>query len=101
MYKILSRLLANRLKKVLNGVIDKRQIAFVGGRSLFHGMVVENEVIDKAHRKKKKKCLVLYKLHRLGFKDNMISWIKSCLHSSSILILINGSPTSEFRMQRD
>lgn len=57
MYKILSRLLANRLKKVLNGVIDKRQIAFVGGRSLFHGMVVENEVIDKAHRKKKKNAL--------------------------------------------
>jgi len=36
----------------------------------------------------------------MGFCAKWISWIKGCLKSASISILINGSPTSEFTPQR-
>lgn len=42
MYKILAKILANRLKRVLYGVIDKRQSAFIGGRNLVYSVVVGN-----------------------------------------------------------
>lgn len=77
---------------------------------------MQNEVIDEA-KSKKKACLVfkvdyekaydsvnwnflLYMLHRLGFCDKWIGWIRGCLQSATISVLVNGSPTEEFPMQR-
>ena len=39
-------------------------------------------------------------LGRLGFCEKWIKWIKSCLVSSSVSVLVNGSPTSEFCPKR-
>nr|KYP35680.1 Putative ribonuclease H protein At1g65750 family [Cajanus cajan] len=39
-------------------------------------------------------------LQRLGFDDRWISWIKECLRSSSMSVLVNGSPTKEFNVQK-
>ena len=39
-------------------------------------------------------------LRRLGFCPKWIQWIQGCLHSASLSILINGSPTNEFTPQR-
>ena len=36
----------------------------------------------------------------MGFNEKWIGWIKGCLSSTSISILVNGSPTSEFKPQR-
>jgi len=35
-------------------------------------------------------------LRRLGFCDLWIRWIKGCLESASVSVLVNGSPTREF-----
>jgi len=35
-------------------------------------------------------------LRRLGFCDRWIQWIKGCLESASVSVLVNGSPTREF-----
>lgn len=56
-YKILVKVLSNRLKRVLDGVIDKQQNAYLGARYLLHGALVANEAIDEA-RRLKKKCLI-------------------------------------------
>ena len=73
-------------KKFLDEVIDKREGAFLSGKSLMHGVVVANEVIDKARRKKKSclvfkvdykkayddfisSCFLAYMFQRLGFKE--------------------------------
>lgn len=44
-----------RIQKVLHGVIDQRQSAFLGGgrRDLLHSVMVANKVMDEAKRKKK------------------------------------------------
>ena len=36
-------------------------------------------------------------LQRMGFGNTRIKWIRSCLESSSISILVNGSPTEQFQ----
>lgn len=112
MYKIVSKLLANRMKKVMPFIIDESQSAFIEGRHLLHSMLIANEVIEEAKRDSKS-CLVfkvdfekaydsmswdflLYMLQRTGFCPKWVKWIEGCLKSASISILVNGSPSAEF-----
>lgn len=116
MYKIVAKLLANRLRGVMNHIIDINQSAFIGGRQMLDSVLVANETIDEA-KSKKKACLVFkvdfekaydsvnwsflyYMMQRLGFCDKWIRWIKGCVESASVSILVNGSPTEEFKMGR-
>ncbi|XP_028115144.1 uncharacterized protein LOC114313033 [Camellia sinensis] len=58
------------------------QSAFIGGRSILDGVLISNEVVDWCKKKKQK------------------GWIKECLHSSRVSILVNGSPTTEFSHEK-
>nr|KYP72506.1 Transposon TX1 uncharacterized [Cajanus cajan] len=116
MYKILSKILANRLKKVLPNAIDDRQSAFLEGRNLLNSVLVVNKALDEAKRKKKETIFVkvdfekaydsvnwnylLYMLNRLGFHKRWVSWISKCLLTSHVFVLVNGSPTEELKMHR-
>ena len=79
-------------------------------------MVVANEVVEEAKRRNKS-CLVFkvdyekaydsvswdflsYMMKRMEFCTKWIKWIDGCLKSTSISILVNGSPTDEFSPQR-
>ncbi|XP_028089725.1 uncharacterized protein LOC114290049 [Camellia sinensis] len=46
LYKVLSKVLANRFKQVLPSVINKVQFAFVGERNVLDIVLIENEVVD-------------------------------------------------------
>ncbi|MCH93657.1 LINE-1 reverse transcriptase like, partial [Trifolium medium] len=50
LYKLLSKVLAMRLGKVMDSIISKNQSAFIKGRNLADGVVVVNEVVDLAKR---------------------------------------------------
>ncbi|GKU86405.1 hypothetical protein SLEP1_g936 [Rubroshorea leprosula] len=111
-YKIIAKLLANRLRKVLPKVIGEQQMAFIEGRQLVEGAVIANEILDEIKRKKKKGFLfkadfekaydnvswefIDYMMMRLGFCATWRKWIQECLSSSLVSILINGSPTNQF-----
>ncbi|XP_019427110.1 PREDICTED: uncharacterized protein LOC109335433 [Lupinus angustifolius] len=56
-HKIISKLLAARLKKVIHLIISDCQSAFIKGRFIMDGVVVANEVIDQARKKKKRRLL--------------------------------------------
>ena len=115
-YKIVAKILTNILKKVLSDIIDERQTAFIKVRQLLHGVLIANEVVEEANRCKKP-CLVFkvdyekaydsvswefitYMMTRSGFCPRWLKWIRGCLHSASISILVNGSPTTEFSPHR-
>jgi len=112
LYKIISKVLSLRLKKVIGNIIDVRQSMFLEGRGLLDSVLVANEVLEE-YKRKRKSCVffkvdyekaydsvswdfIYYMLRRLGFCDRWIRWIKGCLESASVFVLVNGSPTREF-----
>ncbi|PNX64423.1 cysteine-rich receptor-like protein kinase, partial [Trifolium pratense] len=48
LYKILAKVLANRLRLVIGSVISEAQTAFVKDRQILDGILVANEVVDEA-----------------------------------------------------
>ncbi|XP_058742110.1 uncharacterized protein LOC131614557 [Vicia villosa] len=80
LYRLISKLLAARLKVVMGKLISKSQSAFIEGRQLFDGVLVLNE--------------------RMGFGSKWLLWMAGTVFSSSISILVNGSPTVEFQASR-
>ena len=53
MYKMIVKLLSNRLRSVMDDLIDERQSAFIKGRHILHGILILNEVVEEAMRSKK------------------------------------------------
>nr|GEW83909.1 RNA-directed DNA polymerase, eukaryota [Tanacetum cinerariifolium] len=113
-YKIIAKVMANRLALFIDSVISHEQSAFIKHRQILDGPLMVNEVIKWCQRKKSK--LIVFKInfekafdsvsweflirvmHFIGFSECWINWIKGCLYSASSSILINGSPTNEFNL---
>ncbi|XP_028104944.1 uncharacterized protein LOC114303962 [Camellia sinensis] len=115
-YKILAKVLSKRLKRVLPEIISEAQTAFLGGRSILDGVLIANEVVhwwkaakmrgiilkldfEKAYDSVNWEFL-LSMMRNFGFGEKWLGWIKSCLSSSRVSVLVNGSPTKEFAPQR-
>ncbi|GJX72277.1 RNA-directed DNA polymerase, eukaryota [Tanacetum coccineum] len=112
-YKIVAKILANRLVMVLGDLVSDTQYAFVKDRQILNGPFILNELVQWC--KKKRKQSMIFKvdfekaydsvkwdfidtiLKKFGFGDKWCNWIGSCLQSSRGSVLVNGSPTSEFQ----
>src|ERR1044072_2233189 len=116
MYKVVAKLLANRMRDVMPYLIDDCQFAFVGGRNILDNILIANEVVHEARRRKKPTFalkvdyekaydsvrwdFLLYMLRRLNFGEKWLRWVRRCLESATVSVLVNGSPSSEFTMEK-
>ncbi|GJR92121.1 putative RNA-directed DNA polymerase, eukaryota, reverse transcriptase zinc-binding domain protein [Tanacetum coccineum] len=115
-YKIIVKILANRLAKVVDKVVSLEQSAFILGRQILDGPFMLSELM--AWYKKQNHKLMMFKvdfekaydtvswkfldhmLSALGFGSKWRRWINLCLQTSRSSILVNWSPSSEFPMCR-
>ncbi|GKA19247.1 RNA-directed DNA polymerase, eukaryota, reverse transcriptase zinc-binding domain protein, partial [Tanacetum coccineum] len=115
-YKIIGKLLANRIAMVAGDLISEEQSGFVRGRQIMDGPLILNEIIN--WRKNKKEKTLVFKvdfekaydslcwdflqevMHKMGFGSKWCKWIRGCLQSSMASVLVNGSPTNEFKIKR-
>lgn len=117
-YKIISKILANRLKPFLEKFISPFQMAFVNGRNIHDNIIASHEIMNYLHKKKGKKGFLAIKvdiakafdkvewnlllciLENLGFCPKFAGWIKECISTSSFSFLLNGSPFGMFSPSR-
>ena len=57
LYKLLAKVLANRLNRVIPELVNKAQNAFVGGRQIMEASLIANEVTDSMLNKKERGLL--------------------------------------------
>jgi len=57
-YKIISKILSNRLKSVLPKIINYSQSTFIKGRRLLDSILVANEVVEEYRLKKKRVAII-------------------------------------------
>jgi hypothetical protein len=117
-YKIISKILANRLKALLYHFISPYQSAFVHFRTIQDNSIMAHELLHTLKSKRGRGGLMAVKIDmekafdrmewdflltimlKLGFHPTWVNWIRICVSTPSFSILINGSPFGKFTPSR-
>ncbi|XP_039119691.1 uncharacterized protein LOC120255989 [Dioscorea cayenensis subsp. rotundata] len=113
-YKIVTKILANRLKNVIACLVGKEQCGFVPGRSPVDNIIAVQEMIHTINQDRTTPPRMILKvdiekaydtinwniiyatLIKMNFPSIWISYIRACLEASSYSILLNGKPSVWF-----
>ncbi|KAL3824228.1 hypothetical protein ACJIZ3_020257 [Penstemon smallii] len=101
-YKIITKILAKRLKPLLDNFIAPNQTAFIQGSNIQENSIILHEIMHYLSKKKKafdrlEWGLLTLILRCLGFCDLFVDWISLCITSCSYSILINGASFGFFK----
>ena len=112
LYKLLAKVLANRLKKVVSKVTSSTQNAFVEGRQILDAALIANKAIYSLLKRDETGVLckldlekaydhinwdfLLTVMQKMGFGEKWARWIRWCIFIASFSVLINRSPMGFF-----
>ncbi|XP_074318879.1 uncharacterized protein LOC141655711 [Silene latifolia] len=116
-YKVISKLLCNRLATVLPDIIHENQGAFIKGRSIIENVLICQDIIHLYSRKAvTPRCLfkidlqkaydtvewdfVEQMLHGLKFPSHFIQLVMQCVRSTSFTLSLNGNNFGYFKGQK-
>ena len=107
-YLIIAKVLANRLRTVLPGLISPFQSAFLPGRQMADNIVLAEEIVASWRRNGTPGFLwkvdfskaydsldwqFLWNVSRWrGFPETWIRWVKQCVTTPTFVVLVNGRP---------
>eukprot|EP00253_Pinus_taeda_P017898 PITA_17898 len=115
-YKIISKVIANRLKMILPGIISQEQSGYVEGRQILDNILLAQEMIHSLHSRKVAGMLMQLDLSKaydkvswtyleailnaFGFSQSWIKWVLELIKSTRYSILVNGTPSTPFSPSR-
>jgi len=115
-YKIISKIIAERIKAILSKCLSKDQHAFLQGRNILDVVANTQEGIFAIHSKKGDAIILKIDLRKaydcvdygfircllakVGLRARMINWIMACVEKVNYVIIINGIPSPFFSAYR-
>lgn len=115
-YKIITKMIANKVKKILPRIIPENQGGFIKGRKIHDNILLFQEAIHSSIQRKEEGMVTKLDLANafdrvrhdflflvmgnFGFSKAFISWIKGCISSPCIAPLLNGHSTDFFQASR-
>jgi len=117
-YKIISKVIVNRIKPLLDRIISPYQSSFIPGRSIHHNIIVAKEMVHTMSKMKGQKTFMSIKidlekaydrlnwnfvknfLEECKFPLQIIQMIHHCISSLSYKIMWNGEKTNTFYPSR-
>lgn len=104
-FKIITKVLMNRLDRIMTYIISKNQTAFLKNRFIMEGIVILHELLNSLHTKKSSGILFkvdfekaydmvdwgfIYRiLHSKGFPDQWCDWVMKVVRGGKVAIKVN------------
>lgn len=116
-YKLISKILTNRLAAVIGEVVDAAQAGFIPGKNIADNILLATELMKGyTHKYISPRCLIKVDLKKaydsiewcfvkkvleeLCFPKLFVEWVMECIQTVSYSILINGVPTKPVPAQK-
>lgn len=115
-YKVITKIIANRVKQILPRIILESQGGFIQGRYLVDNFLLVQEAILSSQKRKEQgmaikldlasafdrvnHCFLFNVLEKFGFGARFINWIRACISEPWTAPLVNGRSASFFKATR-
>jgi hypothetical protein len=115
-YKVISKVIATRIKDTLAKFISTEQFGFLKDRLIFDAVGIAQECLHSAKLRKMNAVILKLDLKRaydsvswqflhllfdqIGLDWNVSKWIMGCITSVNTTVLVNGTPTDFFKCHR-
>ncbi|KAJ9539891.1 hypothetical protein OSB04_026397 [Centaurea solstitialis] len=117
LYKCISKVIVNRIKPFLDGLVDHAQSAFIPGRRIVDNILMAHELVVGYHLNiGKPRCafkidlrkaydmvdwrFLLVMMEGFGFHPVLVSWIREMLSTTTYSVVVNGESWGHFHGKR-